>query len=125
MDMLRWTGRTFARLVGVIVMILSGWGLLINIIDLVRGEIAAPGLLVVVVVSTGICGALGGLAYLLSFDGPRQLRTRRLRLYGWLGMLVAALLPTSLTLMIVPMVLIVCPLFPYLKLTEEALLTSE
>jgi hypothetical protein len=106
-------------------MILSGWGLFVNVIDLLRGEIEAPGLLVVVVVSTGISGTLGGLVYLLSFDGPRALRTQRLRLFGWMGMLIAALLPTSLTLMIVPMVLLVCPVLPYLKLVEEQLVTSE
>lgn len=125
MGLLRWVGRAFARFVGLFVMILSGWALLLNVIDLIRGEIEAPGALVALVVSTGISGALGGLAYLLSFDGPKALRTQRLRLVGWVGMLIAALLPTSLTLVIVPMVLIVCPLFPYLRLVGEPVLTSE
>ena len=92
---------------------------------LVRGDIEVPVLLAVMVVSVGISGALGGLAYLASFDGPQALRTQRLRLGGWFGMLIATLLPSSLTLMLVPMVLVACPLFPYLKLAEEPLVTSE
>lgn len=124
MELVRWLGRTFARLVGLIIMISSSWALLVNVIDLIRGEVEAPGMLVVLVVSAGVSGALGGLAYLASFDGPRALRTQRLRLAGWVGMLIATLLPTSLTLMIVPAVLVVCPLFPYLKLADEPLVTS-
>lgn len=125
MELVRWMGRAFARLVALIIMILSGWALLVNVIDLIRGDIEAPGLAAVLVVSAGISGALGGLAYLASFDGPSTLRTQRLRLAGWFGMLIATLLPTSFTLMVLPIVLVVCPLFPYLKLVDEHLVTSE
>lgn len=117
-------GLTFARFLGLVVMILSGWGLFVNVIGALRGEIEAPWYLLALVVSTGICGTLGGLAYLLSFDGPRSLRTQKLRLGGWAGMLIAMLVPTSLTLMMVPLVLFVSPLIPYLRVGEDQPVTT-
>jgi hypothetical protein len=119
MELLRWMGRAFARFVAVIVMILGAFNVVSTSVGLVGSEIEGPFLLLVLFFATNVAGALGGLGYLLSFDGPRNLRTRRMRLFGWGGMLLYSLLPTSLTLMILPMVLVVTPLLPWFRVDEE------
>lgn len=124
MDLLRWIGVTFARFVGLVVLILGGWIAGLNAwLSLVSGD-GYDGSVLALVLLTGIAGAVGGVAYLLSFDGPKRFRTQRVRLYGWAGMLISALLPTSLTLMILPMVILVSPLLPWLRVAEEEPATS-
>jgi len=102
--MLRWMALTFARFVGLSVTILGGW--------LVLGQAAEGGPVggfVTLIVAFGVIGIVSGLAYLFSFDGPGPFRARRVRVLSWAGMLVSVLLPTSLRVMLVPMVLLVVP----------------
>ena len=124
MSLLHWMGLTFARFVAFVVMILGGWIAVANGVQAVQGTPGYTGWVLALVLSTGLAGAVGGLMYLASFDGPRRFRTERVRLYGWAGMLISALLPTSLTLMLVPMVAIVFPRLSYLRMEEEAVTTS-
>ena len=104
-SILKWMGRTFARFVGLAVMILGGWILLVN---LVEGPKDA-GWVYAWVLGSGALGAAGGLSYLFSFDGPPQFRRRWVRVLSWVGMLFSVLLPTTLTFMLVPLVLLVSP----------------
>ena len=114
MDLLRWMGATFARFVAFVVMILGTW-------TFVRNVTGAnyEGLVLVWVIGSSLSGGVGGLLYLLSWDGPQRLRSQRVRSGAWLAMLASALLPTSLTLMILPMVIAVCPLLPSSRVTSE------
>lgn len=112
-------GRAFARFVAAIVMILGAFALVSTVIGLINSEIQSELLLLALFLSTSLAGAIGGLAYLLSFDGPKYLRTQRMRIYGWGGMLIHSLLPTPLILILLPMVIIVIPLLPWLRVQEE------
>jgi len=113
-DLLGWMGRTFARFVGFVLVILSGWMFFVNVIE-VHYE---PWVMVWIWVA-GLAGAIGGIVFLLSFDGPERFKKQRIRYRGWVGMMVGALFPTSLTLMVLPMVVFVSPLWPYLRLASE------
>jgi len=105
MDLLRWMGRVFARFVAVSVAILSAWLFVVNI--------AQPGAwepwVYVWITASGLVGATGGIGYLLSLDGPARFQTRLFRWGGWVMMLLAVVLPTSLTIMLVPLVALLIP----------------
>lgn len=105
MDLLRWMGRVFARFVAVSVTLISAWTFVINIAQPANW---APWVFVWIIAS-GIIGVVGGVVYLLSLDGPIRFRKRLFRQGGWLMMLLAVALPTSLTFMLVPMVLVLIP----------------
>ena len=104
MDLLRWMGRMFARFVAVSVTLVSGWMFLNNVLELRYG-----GWVLAWILGSGLVGALGGVAYLISLDGPERYRTRPYRWGGWAAMLAAVMLPTSLTFMLVPLVLLLVP----------------
>ena len=105
MDLLRWMGRVFARFVAVSVVLISGWTFAVNIAQPEAWELWVY----FWIIASGLVGTIGGLAYMLSLDGPARYRTRRLRWAGWTMMLLAVALPTSLTFMLVPLVLVLIP----------------
>ncbi|MGH3650798.1 MAG: hypothetical protein ACRDU9_08830 [Acidimicrobiia bacterium] len=120
MDLLRWMGWMFARFVAVSVGILHAWMFVINLV-----ELSYEGWTLAWIIFSGLVGAVGGVAYLLTLDGPARFRTRRLRVWGWVGMLAAVMLPTSLTLMLVPLVLALVPtLFMRPAPREDAVTSS-
>lgn len=104
MDLLLWMARMYARFVAISVAILGAWIFVINLFEL-DGEFW----ILSWVLLSGLAGAAGGVLYLLSMDGPERFRTRSRRFIGWLAMLVSVMLPTSLTLMLVPLVLLLIP----------------
>lgn len=97
-------GRTLARLVGLTYTILGLWVFIINVI-----QFSYSGWTLVWILVSGVLGAVGGVFYLLSFDGPDRIRTRRTRFSGWVGMLVLALLPWSYSFVVLPMLLLTIP----------------
>lgn len=105
MDLLRWMGRVFARFVAVSVALISGWTFVVNVAQPGSWETWAY----LWITASGLLGTVGGVAFLLSLDGPARFRVKRLRLGGWVMMLLAVLLPTSLTFMLVPLVLVLIP----------------
>lgn len=104
MDLIRWMGRTFVRFVAVSVAILGAWMFILNV-----GARGWEPLSYVWILASGVAGAVGGVLYLLSLDGPPRYRTKRYRIGGWALMLASVLLPTSLTFMLVPLVLLMIP----------------
>lgn len=60
-----------------------------------------PGLLLLVV-GVGAVGLAGSIVYLLSLDGPDGWTTTTRRAVGWIGMMIAAVLPTSWLYLIAP-----------------------
>jgi hypothetical protein len=60
-----------------------------------------PGLLLLIV-GAGAIGLTGSIIFLLSLDGPERWRTIGWRAVGWVGMMIAAILPTSWLFLIVP-----------------------
>jgi hypothetical protein len=120
MELLRWMAKMFARFVAVSVLLVSGWMFVVNLSD--RGW--DPWILAWIL-GSGLIGALGGVLYLLSLDGPERFQTRLHRTVGWVGMLLAVLLPTSLTFMLVPLVLVLIPsLFTLRRAEDEEPVTS-
>ena len=104
MDLLRWMGRTFVRFVAVSVTILGAWMFVLNL-----GASGWVPVTYVWILASGAAGAVGGVLFLLSIDGPPRFRTKRTRILGWGLMLASVLLPTSLTFMLVPLVLLLIP----------------
>jgi hypothetical protein len=104
MDLLRWMGRTFVRFVAVSVAILGVWMFILNL-----GASGWDPVTYVWILASGAAGAVGGVLFLLSIDGPPRFRTKRTRITGWGLMLASVLLPTSLTFMLVPLVLLLIP----------------
>ena len=108
-------GSTFARFVALGVALLGLWVLVGNLAD-----ISYSGWTLAAVLLAGAAGAIGGTAYLLSFDGPPRVRTVSIRRLGWGGMLVLALLPSSLSLLLLLVVLALTPtLFTRSKTKDE------
>lgn len=101
---MRRLGRAFYRLIGLAVTLLGAWVLFINLVD-----VSYSGWVLVWILSAGLLGAIGGVLFLLSFDGPPRARTRQVRLLGWLGMLFLALLPWSFQFVMLPLVLLTLP----------------
>lgn len=84
--------------------ILGVWVLAINLTeDSYTGGIRAW------ILASAALGAVGGVLYLLSFDGPDPLRTRWARVAGWIGMLALAVLPWSFTFLVLPMFALTVP----------------
>ena len=93
--------RTYYRLVGIVFALFGGWLFYLNV-----AQVSYSGWVLIWILTAGIAGAAGGVLFLLSLDGPDSLRSSRVRLIGWLGMVYCALLPWSFSFVMVPMVLL-------------------
>jgi len=113
---IRWIGITLARLVAIGFVLLGAWVLVINLPDLFVGDPDYTGWILAWILVTSVAAIVGGVLFLLSFDGPQRFRTRQARLRGWVVMFVGALIPS----MILPfLVLLVLALIPSLYLSTE------
>jgi hypothetical protein len=109
---MRQLAEQFSRLVGLTYVLLGAWVLLVNVVEVlsVNGvEVRYSGWILVWILSAGFLGALGGVLFLLSFDGPARLQNRRVRFVGWLGILFLALLPWSFQFVMLPLALLLLP----------------
>jgi hypothetical protein len=98
-------GWSLARFIALAVMLLGAWIFVINLANRGYDETWV----LAWVLFSGVAGLLGGIAYLLSIDGPSRMRTRSWRVLGWLGLLASATLPHSFTLVVLPAVLLLFP----------------
>ena len=95
--LLQWMGRMLVRFVGLIFVL---YGLLLfagTVVDLVQGDVDAdtPLWAVTWFLASGLAALVGGVIFILSFDGPPRWRTR-LRRGGGVGlMLASSLLPST------------------------------
>jgi len=113
---IRWIGITLARLVAIGFVLLGAWVLVINLPDLFVSDPDYTGWILAWILVTSVAAIVGGVLFLLSFDGPQRFRTRQARLRGWVVMFVGALIPS----MILPfLVLLVLALIPSLYLSTE------
>lgn len=109
MEMLRWMGRTSAKFVGLVIMILGAWVVIVNLGDAFQARGGYQGWVLLWIFTSGTAGAIGGLFYLVSFDGPDRFRTTRTRVASWFGMLGGALIPSMILPILVVLVLAVSP----------------
>lgn len=91
----------YARLIGLLVVLLGTWMVATNVL----GENTYdPAWMLFVVVGFGLVGVLGGVTFLLAWDGPPRFRSSMTRTLGWLGMMFMAFLPWSFTFLFFPLV---------------------
>jgi hypothetical protein len=84
-----------ARVVGLTVLLYSGVVFLGNLLGaMARADYNSLEILVLIV-GVGAVGLVGSIVFLLSLDGPESWRTTTRRALGWIGMMIAAVLPTS------------------------------
>ena len=112
-------GLTFARFAG-LVMLMSGVWIFAGNIRLVGGEYGYGPWVLPWILGTGVAGAVGGLFYLLSIDGPKRFRTKRTRRWSWLGMMLGALVPSLVAPFLVVIVLLTSPTLFLLDTSQEA-----
>lgn len=94
---------TLARLAGLTILLYSAFGLIGNLVGVVlSGAAYDPIWVLFLVIGVFGAGLAGSIMYLLSLDGRPPWRTTRRRLMGWVGMMIAAVLPTSLTFLVAP-----------------------
>ena len=99
--------RTFARLTGLVLLLYGAWMFTVNLIEgVVSANSYEPPWILYLVLGFGLAGAIGGAVYLLSLDGPQRFRTRRHRVIGWVGMLICAALPGSVSFVLLIIVAI-------------------
>lgn len=106
-----------ARLVGLVFVALGMWVVVVNLV-----EFAYSGWTLVSILAAGALGSTGGVLYLLSFGDRARFTNRRTRLIGWIGMLVLALLPSSLSFPLLAMLLATAPtlLMPFRRRDDVA-----
>ena len=91
-----------ARVIGLAVLLYSGVVFFGNVLGAVGGAKYDSVGILLVIVAVGAVGLAGSVIFLLSIDGPESWRTTTGRAAGWLGMMIAALLPTSWLFLIAP-----------------------
>jgi len=96
--------RIFARFVGLSFTILGIWIFAVSMVNI--NDMSDSGGVLVWVITASALGAIGGILFLLSFDGPARFQTRKIRRYGWIGMVVLGLLPWSFWFVMLPLVLL-------------------
>ncbi|MEA1903891.1 MAG: hypothetical protein U9N56_10220 [Actinomycetota bacterium] len=113
MSLLRWMGVAFARFVGFVIMILGAWIFFLNV-----SQVDYQAWVLVWILVSGLAGALGGRL-------SAQLRRTETIPHSegavrWLDRHAGERSPPHLSaLMILPMVAVVSPMWPYLRITSE------
>lgn len=95
-----------ARVVGIAVLLYSGVIFFGNAVGAMAGADYDSGAIVLLIVGVGAIGLAGSVVFLLSLDGPESWRTTSRRALGWIGMMIAAFLPTSWLFLIAPVTLL-------------------
>lgn len=103
--MVRAIAKTFARLVGLASLLYSGTVFFGGIVGVASDAATDTPWLLVALACVSLTGIAGSVVFLLGLDGPERFRTRRHRLLGWAGMMLCALMPTSVLYLIAPLVL--------------------
>ena len=112
MDLSKWMAKTFGRFVGLVLALYGYWILFVNItgaLGMFGGTRYEPWWVLPIVLFAGAAAGVGGTLFLLSLDGPSRFRSKRIRSWAVALMLTGGLLPTSLTLFVLPLALLVLP----------------
>lgn len=96
----------YGRLVGLVILVYGGWLFGATIAAAAGGSQYDSAGVFLTILAFGLIGFICALGYLLTFDGPNSWRTTKRRSIAWLGMFVSAALPSSLIVIVFPMVLL-------------------
>ena len=104
----------YGRFVGLMVLVYGGWLFGANIGNAAGGSQYDSAGVLLTILAFGLIGLVCATGFLLTFDGPKSWRTTKRRALAWLGMFVSATLPSSLIVIVFPLVLLaaVTILFP-------------
>jgi hypothetical protein len=97
---------TYGRLVGLIVLLYGGWIFAGNVLGISTGDDYDSPAILLAILAFGMIGFLSAFGFLLTFDGPSKWRSTKKRAATWLGMFVCALLPSSLVIIVLPLVVL-------------------
>ena len=120
MDLLNRVWKTFARFVGLIMVIMGGWLIAVNVNDLFSDAPGFSGLVLAWILGSGVAAAVGGVLFLLSLDKPHRFRTRRTRPRAIVLMIAGSALPSSLTPVVLPLSLLMLTTLKGLPQEEPA-----
>ena len=121
MDLLKWIGKTFARFVGLLIAVLGAWIFGANAYSAITGStVYDPGWVLAVVLVAGALSTAGGVLFLLSLDGPERFSTRKTRLRAIVMMIAGSLLPTTVTIVVLPLALLMLTTLKGLPREEPA-----
>ena len=93
---------SLARVIGIAVLLYSCVVFFGNLIGAIAGAEYDDFEILLLIVAVGAIGLAGSVVFLLSFDGSETWRTTTRRAVGWVGMMIASLLPTSWLFLIAP-----------------------
>ena len=110
-------GLIFARFAG-LVMLMSGVWLFAGNVGLVGSDHGYGPWVLPWILGAGAAGAMGGVFYLVSFDGPDRFRTRRIRSSAWAGMLIGSLVPSIIAPLLLVVVLLAFPTLFFLRTAD-------
>lgn len=93
--LLQWMGRILARFVGLIFVLYGALLLFGNLIGLIGGTVDAPWWAVLWVLSSGAVAMVGGVLFILTFDGPASWRAKRRRVVAVALMMLSSFVPST------------------------------
>lgn len=93
----------YGRFVATAVLLYSAFLLIVTIANLIAGSEYESAAIVIWIVASAVLGLVAAPVFLLTFDGPSLFRTRRIRVWSWLVMFLAILLPTSISFFLAPL----------------------
>lgn len=96
----------YGRFVGIAVLLYGGWILAGNAVVYIISDTQDSPAVVVAILASGLLGFLSALGFLLTFDGPNRWRNTKRRAATWVGMFLCGLLPSSLVVIVLPLVLL-------------------
>ena len=96
----------YGRFVGVAVLLYGGWIFAGNAVIYLSSDTQDSPVVVLAILASGLIGFLSALGFLLTFDGPNRWRNTTRRAATWVGMFLCSLLPSTLIIIVLPVVVL-------------------
>lgn len=96
----------YGRFVGIAVLLYGGWIFAGNAVIYIVSDTEDSPAVALAILAAGLLGFLSALGFLLTFDGPNRWRNTQRRAATWVGMFLCGLLPSSLVVIVLPLVVL-------------------